>query len=487
MKRKSIVLSLPSLILLAILVSTLGLDMFRNGGRAFSPGELSTSSSQPAGHEEFRSHSEFENECWRCHQPLRVKQAALCMECHIGIAEQIQATNGSHGAIVSVLNCYECHSDHKGKDFDPVLEAMEKYDHSIAPFSLRWHQVGYDTLPVSCSACHITSPEFGFTSGSCQECHASHSPDFIDQHVVEFGANCTGCHDGKDIMADFDHLNTMFPLDGKHAEARCAACHVSADFDHTPMDCIGCHSEPLVHLNQFDPNCSTCHNTQAWMPALFDGQLFDHESGTAFSLVRHRVDYSGATLACQGCHSPSDFDVSLDICKTCHAEKASEFMEEHTQQFGAACLDCHDGIDRLSDFDHASRFPLQGRHAEIECESCHEEKVFRGTPTECVHCHAEPEIHAGFFGLKCDYCHTADAWTPAQIRMHTFPLDHGRQPDLACQVCHVQVYQEYTCYGCHEHQPEEIAESHRRLSISAADLPNCSGCHPVGDVLPVKD
>ncbi len=87
---------------------------------------------------------------------------------------------------------------------------------------------------------------------------------------------------------------------------------------------------------------------------------------------------------------------------------------------------------------------------------------------------------AGFFGLKCQYCHSAQAWSPAKLQIHSFPLDHGNQGEIACQVCHPSTYAEYTCYGCHDHQAEAITLSHLKAGISEAELPACATCHPGG-------
>jgi hypothetical protein len=106
--------------------------------------------------------------------------------------------------------------------------------------------------------------------------------------------------------------------------------------------------------------------------------------------------------------------------------------------------------------------------------------VFRGTPRECVGCHAEPEIHVGFFGSKCQYCHLDTAWTPAELILHPFPLDHGERGESECQLCHPTRYAEYTCYGCHDHLPELITESHTKEGISLKDLTDCAKCHPTG-------
>jgi NAD-dependent SIR2 family protein deacetylase len=66
--------------------------------------------------------------------------------------------------------------------------------------------------------------------------------------------------------------------------------------------------------------------------------------------------------------------------------------------------------------------------------------------------------------------------------MHIFPIDHGSTGQLACQTCHTKTDAEYTCYTCHDHQPDPIQASHLKVGISLVDLPNCASCHPAGKV-----
>ena len=134
----------------------------------------------------------------------------------------------------------------------------------------------------------------------------------------------------------------------------------------------------------------------------------------------------------------------------------------------------------MKNFDHANFFILDGRHAEAECTGCHVDQNWNGLSKLCADCHAEPEIHADLFGLQCEYCHETGAWTPAQLKVHVFPLDHGEPPAPECTVCHLEKYSEYTCYGCHEHQEQEILESHLEDGISPGDIPQCKDCHPTG-------
>lgn len=463
-----------------LLFSALGFSLWRSGGRAFSPGKLSAQGSRGIALLGFNSHAEFETQCERCHQPLESTQGVLCLECHTEIAGQIEGRNGSHGAIERVGTCYRCHSDHHGPDFDMLSGALAKFDHAGTGFSLLRHQLDYDTTPMQCTACHTRDQGFFFQADACARCHADYAMDFMVRHVQDYGENCLGCHDGADRMVEFDHRATGFSLAGRHADTRCSACHTDGEFEGTPQECSRCHAEPLVHQDVFNLDCESCHDPAAWSPAELAGEAFAHTQQTGFSLVRHTQDYRGETISCQGCHGEDVQSLELSACVACHAQENPAFMQDHQDQFGSGCLDCHDGADRLSDFDHADFFPLEGQHEELACDACHVERQFRGTPVECVACHAEPQIHAGFFGLQCQYCHTAQAWVPAPLRVHPFPLDHGREVESECQVCHTGAYDEYTCYECHEHQPEEVETSHLAEGISGEQIVNCLQCHPTG-------
>jgi hypothetical protein len=61
--------------------------------------------------------------------------------------------------------------------------------------------------------------------------------------------------------------------------------------------------------------------------------------------------------------------------------------------------------------------------------------------------------------------------------VHIFPLEHGSQEPPLCQSCHKDRYTEYTCYGCHEHQPETVLTSHLQAGIPELEIPACITCH----------
>ncbi len=252
--RQNPLFSPASIGITALFLIILGIGVWRSGGKAFNPGRLSAQrlSNQP---EDtllgYSTHAEFEYQCSLCHQPLKTTQNVLCLECHQGITAQIQEKEGTHGYISDVNQCYLCHSEHRGRNFDMLAEALEQFDHTQTGFSLRWHAVDYTIHPINCTDCHTQEKDFPVQVENCTNCHADPDPQWLKQHKLDFGSQCLGCHDGFDRMAQFNHGETQFALDGKHASLTCTDCHqvdeAQPSIDQFAMvstDCAGCHVEP---------------------------------------------------------------------------------------------------------------------------------------------------------------------------------------------------------------------------------------------------
>jgi len=487
MRRRSPIFSLPSILIFCLLLVGLGLTTWRQGGRAFSPGGLSSSGDLEISLAGFESHADFEDQCGLCHQPLTGLQADRCMECHTNIREQVTVADSLHGKLEGVMKCFECHSDHQGREYDLRLGGMEDFDHFLPAFSLIWHQLDFDEERIACTDCHVTDSQFSVLNSSCTACHSTGDEGFVIKHIVDFGEECIACHDGLDSMARFDHANSNFKLEGVHLEQPCVECHIMGQFEGLPGDCVDCHAEPGMHLGMFGLDCEACHASSAWSPAWLQGSEFNHDQVTRFSLDRHQVNFDGSSISCQSCHQESNGEFSTDTCIGCHEKENQAFIQQHQFELGNHCLACHDGVDRMRDFDHQDAFRLDGGHLGLECQACHFDQVYQGTPQECMDCHAEPEIHLGFFGLTCEYCHETSSWYPAQLTQHAFPIDHGDEGESECQTCHVVTYSDYTCYSCHEHSLEETLDKHRDLDLTKVELAQCAECHLDGQVHELKE
>ncbi|OYU93442.1 MAG: class III cytochrome C family protein [Burkholderiales bacterium PBB5] len=145
---------------------------------------------------------------------------------------------------------------------------------------------------------------------------------------------------------------------------------------------------------------------------------------------------------------------------------------------------------------------VQG-HAELatDCFACH--TPLRGaTADRCVACHALPDIglrttkgvtivhakplkasfHQELSDPNCMACHSdhagpkVQAWKPATFDHDKFfPLD--KDHNATCVTCHTgNNYQQYTCYGCHEHTPARMLAKHREEGVTER-LDDCVRCH----------
>ncbi len=80
------------------------------------------------------------------------------------------------------------------------------------------------------------------------------------------------------------------------------------------------------------------------------------------------------------------------------------------------------------DIDHTI-WPLTGGHDGLECEDCHQQGLYAGTPGECEDCHQIPDsdLYPEHFQGECVECHLVDSWDPSD-------WDHAEIID--CQSCH---------------------------------------------------
>lgn len=242
-----------------------------------------------------------------------------------------------------------------------------------------------------------------------------------------------------------------------HAELaqRCASCHAPIWSGERMGDrCLDCHVEiqtelddqASLHFGLADPgNCRDCHSEHHGALATLtraDMRGFPHER-VGFSLRAHPALGDGGTFVCSDCHGSDVRSFQIVTCQACHQSLDGGYAVEHLATFGGACLDCHDGVDRYGrEFDHqAAAFPLQGKHADLKCGSCHAGATnviaLQQTPGTCADCHLRDDVHERRLGLECGECHNPGTWQEA-----TF--DHGRS-GFALTGSHLLA----DCQGCH--------------------------------------
>lgn len=262
---------------------------------------------------------------------------------------------------------------------------------------------------------------------------------------------------------DWEKLVMPGPVIQGHAdvEGECGKCHAPFRTEDQRNLCIACHKpvgrdiEAGQGFHGHAPGaataaCRDCHSEHLGRDADIvglDRASFDHGL-TDFALHdAHRL------VACEGCHHAGQpYRDAPHGCVDCHADD-----DAHGGRLGKDCAECH--VERgwhEARFDHSrTRFPLEGRHAEVDCALCHAGDRFEGTPRDCWSCHAVDDAHGGRFGHDCARCHGVDDWKRSHFD-HTrdahFALT-GRHAGLACESCHKgQLFHEKletSCVSCH--------------------------------------
>jgi hypothetical protein len=278
------------------------------------------------------------------------------------------------------------------------------------------------------------------------------------------------------------HSHAMFEEDCTHchvavhclSDDRCQSCHRDVALER--QEARGLHGQLLVGAN-----CRDCHSEHQGREAQITRFIIaseEHTARTSFSLELHRINFGGELIDCGNCHVAGSATAATVDCLTCHVAQDHDAMAAHVEQFGTGCLLCHDGRQREEPFSHERFFILDGAHETAECAACHDSYQAAAPTRLCHDCHQEPDLHAGSFGLDCRRCHTtADDWRNARLTLHTFPLDHGDEGQLACESCHRQSYVAYTCDDCHTLQEMFLAHVEERDDPGYAE---CAGCHVDG-------
>jgi hypothetical protein len=285
------------------------------------------------------------------------------------------------------------------------------------------------------------------------------------------------------------HNETSFPLDGRHRDVPCAACHPQqGTYKGTPTRCFDCHwtrRQDDRYRLQLGSQCEQCHRTTAWTDT-----RWDHAAMTGLSLgAAHRQ------VTCQSCHTNNTFRAAQTSCVSCHQQ---DYQNARTPNHVAAafpttCEACHrvsDASFNQARFDHNVSFPLVGVHAQQTCATCHKGNVFRGTARDCVGCHrplydrtTAPNHVAANFPTTCETCHrpTDPSWRGVNFNHAVvFPLVglHAQQTCVSCHTNNVFAGTPRDCVGCHR----PLYDRTTTPNHAAAGFPTtCENCHRATD------
>ena len=173
---------------------------------------------------------------------------------------------------------------------------------------------------------------------------------------------------------------------------------------------IGAAIAQSPHGASFTMDCIICHSANSWT---LDHEIysFQHDS-TGFPLTgEHQL------VDCKSCHTTLIFSEAQANCNSCHADI-------HNQTVGMDCARCHDAnswlVNNITEIHQHNGFPLQGVHALVSCNECHQSSdVMRFEPigNECIVCHntdyqttTKPDHQKAGYSRDCAECHNNNSF-----------------------------------------------------------------------------
>lgn len=402
-----------------------------------------------------KKHEKLEENCKNCHVAFAKKaQSKLCRDCHKPIAQQLLQRKNYHGKDPQVRSsaCYECHSEHKGRNSSLTTFDRDTFNHDFTEYPLLGGH-----KKVVCASCHKAGAKYAAAPAGCYDCHRAD-----DHHRGRMGLKCATCHSEVAWRpAKFDHNATKFSLKGKHAATTCKSCHPDERYEKTPKDCFSCHQLDDKHKGSNGRSCENCHTAIKWSAVSFD------HGKTHFPLTGGH-----AKIECNACHKGDGTPKKLPMtCISCHQKDDS-----HKGVNGTKCETCHDARDwKVAKFDHntATQFPLRGAHKTATCQACHKSGAqTRKIATSCYSCHEKDDAHKGQEGRSCEKCHNETGWS-AKVRFDhgvtRFPLV-GLHATTPCEECHRTAAYKDTSLEC--------SACHKKVDSHKGTLgPRCGDCH----------
>jgi hypothetical protein len=213
---------------------------------------------------------------------------------------------------------------------------------------------------------------------------------------------------------------------------------------------------------------------------------------------------------CLKCHDAGQ-GVPDTKCLACHKElnrqvRAGTSFHGQTKK---NCIECHsDHKGRAFDttlidekkFDHAKTgYSMEGKHADLKCSECHNEKRdkkstrtgdirYFGKENTCNSCHKKHDVHyfkGDWAAKECNACHGTKTWKSEIKFDHTRDAKYklvGKHAQMKCAECHNPekdkraskynwpTLEKSECLACHE-------DTHKTLLSPKFRGGDCTQCH----------
>jgi hypothetical protein len=318
----------------------------------------------------------------------------------------------------------------------------------------------------NCVLCHTTPGNYSLAamshaniSTNCAQCHAlgksfaNMAPPTLKlppaNHVPFGTAACESCHSATNFTS-FVISNKSPPMN--HAvvsTTACSTCHATGKTSAgTPATVV----EPANHIPIGTVACTQCH-----APANFSSFAFTNASGTAPPSMVH----TGFTTGCVNCHGAGKTFVGTPATRVLPAN--------HIPTGTIACEGCHSASNFSSFvFTNASGTAppsmVHSRVTALLCSTCHEAgKTFVGTPATKVRPAKKADGSAHVVSGECSTCH----FNTTSFKGATdLPANHIPLPAADANNCAL----------CHTTAGNYSLATMNHVNITS----NCAQCHAYG-------
>ncbi|NOY67979.1 MAG: hypothetical protein GXP53_00590 [Deltaproteobacteria bacterium] len=152
--------------------------------------------------------------------------------------------------------------------------------------------------------------------------------------------------------------------------------------DEYGLECVECHHSITGKKGKNEQACGACHKSDGvFKPALGKKGLFDHEE--------HIEDFG---LSCQDCHHMYDeqSDGKPQACSECHMDTGDKDMPGIEDACHKKCISCHKEMEAgptTSDCNACHKPRMRKDAFHNQCTACHEDTGAGPGMADCKKCH----------------------------------------------------------------------------------------------------